>query len=348
MLCALILAGGKGTRFWPLSTEEKPKQFLNLIGNNSMIQMTVNRIKPIIPIERIFVCTAQKYVDMVMAQLPELPARNIIIEPEGRNTAPCITLSALVIKRYFGDANMVVLASDHLIRDEDEFRSILQASNKLIIENKKATLVLGITPSRAETGFGYIKCNEIVRTIDNYNVINVEHFVEKPSKENAEQYLSEGRYLWNAGMFLWSIDNMLNKIKMYSSDIYEKLHEIETVKEEKLQNLINDNYCKCQEISIDYAVLEKDSNIYTIPCDIGWDDVGTWNAVERYRKKDVNNNIFDKNVKVIESKSNIVINNEKKLIMIGLKDTMILETEKNIFIVNKDYVVNLKDYKEII
>ena len=157
MLTALIMAGGKGTRFWPLSTEEKPKQFLNLIGEETMIQMTVNRIKPIIPIERIFVCTGAMYVDLVKEQIPELPERNIIVEPEGRNTAPCITLSAFVIKKYYEDSTMVVLPSDHLIKNEEEFRNVVIHANEFIKYNDNAIITLGMKPSRPEVGYGYIK-----------------------------------------------------------------------------------------------------------------------------------------------------------------------------------------------
>lgn len=173
MLCALIMAGGKGTRFWPLSTEEKPKQFLNLIGDKTMIQMTIDRVKPIIPIERIFVCTGEKYIDLVKEQLPELPEKNIIVEPEGRNTAPCIALSALIIKRYYKDATMVVLPSDHLISNEDRFRNILLDGEEYLKENGKSILTLGMTPNRAETGYGYIKFTEYKSLVNNSEVIIV-------------------------------------------------------------------------------------------------------------------------------------------------------------------------------
>ena len=168
MLTALIMAGGKGTRFWPLSTEEKPKQFLNLIGEETMIQMTVNRIKPIIPIERIFVCTGSMYVNLVKEQLPELPERNIIVEPEGRNTTPCIALSAFVIKKYYEDATMVVLPSDHLIKDEEEFRNVVTNANKFIENNDNAIITLGMKPSRPEVGYGYIKYGNDEEEVNGY------------------------------------------------------------------------------------------------------------------------------------------------------------------------------------
>ncbi|EGT3616924.1 mannose-1-phosphate guanylyltransferase [Clostridium perfringens] len=348
MLCALIMAGGKGTRFWPLSTEEKPKQFLNLIGDKTMIQMTMERVKPIIPIERIFVCTGEKYVDLVKEQLPELPVKNIIVEPEGRNTAPCIALSALVIKRYYKNATMVVLPSDHLISNENRFREILLDGESYLKENDKSILTLGMTPNRAETGYGYIKFTEEKSLVNNSAVIKVEKFVEKPNKEKAEEYLADGSYLWNGGMFLWTVDNIINKVKEHIPNTYEALKGIEEVDEEKLQEFINNNYKKTDSISVDYAILENADEIRVIPSDIGWDDIGTWRAVERYRKKDNYNNIINGNVRVIESKSNMAINRDKKVVMIGVEDIMTVETEDAIFIVKKDYMDNLRDYENII
>lgn len=348
MLTALIMAGGKGTRFWPLSTEEKPKQFLNLIGDKTMIQMTVDRIKPVIPIERIFICTGEKYVDLVKGQLPELPERNIIVEPEGRNTAPCIALSAFIIKRYYKDAAMAVLPSDHLIKDENEFRNIVLSADEFIKNNDEAIITLGMKPTRAETGYGYIKYSNEKQVTNNHDFIRVEAFVEKPDKEKAEVYINEGNYLWNGGMFLWSVGNILNNIKKYSPNTYEALHLLDIAKEEQIQEIINNNYKNTESISIDYSVLEKSKDIYVVPSDFGWDDIGTWKALERYKKKDKDDNIIEGNARVIDSNSNIAMNNGKRIVMIGIEDVMTLETDDCIFIVNKDYMDNLRDYKNII
>ncbi|MFT8342182.1 MAG: mannose-1-phosphate guanylyltransferase [Clostridium beijerinckii] len=348
MLCALIMAGGKGTRFWPLSTEEKPKQFLKLIGKDTMIQMTVNRIKPIIPIERIFVCTGEKYVNLVKEQLPGLPEKNIIIEPEGRNTTPCIALSAFVIRRYYKDASMIVLPSDHLIKDEYKFRNIVQKANNFVENNEEAIITLGMKPDRPETGYGYIKYTNKAEEKSGFDIFKVDKFVEKPNEEKAKQYLEDGSYLWNGGMFLWKASNIIDEIKKYSPETYEAIHEIEVVKEELLQDLINDRYHKTESISIDYAVLEKSTNVHVIPNEIGWDDIGTWKAVERYKEKDINDNILYGNARVIESKCNIAINSCKRVVMIGIDDVMTLETEDSIYIVNKEYMENLRDYKNIV
>lgn len=348
MLCALIMAGGKGTRFWPLSTEEKPKQFLNLIGEETMIQMTVNRIKPIIPIERVFVCAGEMYVDLVKEQLPELPEQNIIVEPEGRNTAPCIALSAFVIKKYYKDANMIVLPSDHLISDEEEFRNVIKNADEFVKENKGAIITLGMEPTRAETGYGYIRYGNDERVINNHKVIKVDAFVEKPNKEKAKAYIKEGNYLWNGGMFLWSADNILSQIEKYSNDTYKALKDIETVDNEEIQELINDNYHKTEAISIDYAVMEKSDSIYVVPSRFGWDDVGSWEALDRYREKDDKGNVLVGNAKVIDSHGNLVISSSHDIVVEGLKDIYVIENDGKILVGNKSNVANVKELKKII
>ncbi|WP_089966581.1 mannose-1-phosphate guanylyltransferase [Clostridium gasigenes] len=348
MLCALIMAGGKGTRFWPLSTEKKPKQFLNLIGEETMIQTTVNRIIPIIPIERVFVCTAAIYVDLVKEQLPEIPDRNIIVEPQGRNTAPCIALSALVIKKYYKNANMVVLPADHLIRNEEKFREIIEISNEYLKENKKAIVTLGMKPDRPEIGYGYIKYGNEGLKIRGNSVIKVEKFVEKPNLETAKTYLENGSYLWNGGMFLWNIENILNEIKTYLPNTYEAIKGIEDVKEEELQILINNEYGKTDSISIDYGILEKSNEIYVVPSEIGWDDVGSWEAIERYRERDTMGNIHVGNINSIDSQDNLVIASNQKVIIDGLSGIYVIENNGQIIIGNKENVSNIKKLKSIV
>ena len=343
MLCALIMAGGKGTRFWPLSTEDKPKQFLKLIGDKTMIQMTVERILPIIPMDRIYICTGERYVDLIKEQVPNLSVENIIIEPEGRNTAPCITLSSLVIKRKYKDATMVVLPSDHLIENEDKFRDIILKANKYLDTNNKAIVTLGMSPTRPETGYGYIKYDNNT----NMEMLKVDRFVEKPDKETAEKYLKEGNYLWNGGMFLWKVNTILSEVKKYIPNTYEVLSEIENVSDENLQEVINSNYSKTDEISIDYAVLEKSNDIYVVKSDIGWDDIGTWMAMERYREKDNYENIYDENTISIDSRNSLVIgNSDKQVIMIGVDNIATIVSDDGIYIVKKSLLENLKDFKE--
>ena len=348
MLTALIMAGGKGTRFWPLSTEEKPKQFLNLIGEETMIQMTVNRIKPIIPIERIFVCTGEMYVDLVKEQLPELPERNIIIEPEGRNTAPCIALSAMVIERYYKNSNMVVLPSDHLINDEEEFRNTLLAADSFIKEKDEAIVTLGMNPTRPEVGYGYIKySNEVLKSND-FRVIKVDDFVEKPNLDTAKKYLREGNYLWNGGMFIWSINNIINQIKMYSPNTYNSLINIMEVREDKLQETINSNYENTEATSIDYAVLEKSKDVYVIPSNFGWDDVGSWEALDRYRDKDESGNVLVGQSKAVKANNNLVISSSNRVVVEGLSDIYVIENDGKVLVGHKSNVANVKELKNIV
>lgn len=348
MLCALIMAGGKGTRFWPLSTEEKPKQFLNLIGEDTMIQMTVNRIKPIIPIERIFVCTGEMYVDLVKEQLPELPEKNIIVEPEGRNTAPCIALSAFIINKYYEDATMVVLPSDHLIKDENEYRSIINDADRFVNNNKNAIITLGMKPSRAETGYGYIKIGEEKNSLNSHEVIKVDAFVEKPDKKTAEEYLDNGSYLWNGGTFIWSAKNILEQIRKYSPDTYEALKDIEEIDERWLKYLIKAQYSETQAISIDYAVMEKSRDIYVIPSDFIWDDVGSWEALDRYREKDRFGNIYVGNTKVVDGRNNLIISSSNSIVVEGLSDIYVIENGGKILVGHKSNVANVKALKNII
>lgn len=346
MLCALIMAGGKGTRFWPLSTEKKPKQFLNLIGDKTMIQMTVDRIRPIIPIERIFVCTGDSYVDLVKSQLPDIPEKNIIVEPEGRNTAPCIALSAMIIKKYYNDATMVVLPSDHLIKNEDSFRNILLDGEKYLKENDKAILTLGMTPNRPETGYGYIKFSKDKTYINNNEVIKVDKFVEKPNLEKALEYLADGSYLWNGGMFIWTVNNILDQIEEFIPKTYNALKNIEQINVNELQGYINENYGKTDSISVDYAILEKSNEIYVIPSDFGWDDVGSWEALDRYREKDDNGNIFIGKINSIDSNNNLIISKNHNVIIHGLNDIYIIENDGNIIVGKKEEVSKIKSLKE--
>lgn len=347
MLCALIMAGGKGTRFWPLSTEKKPKQFLNLIGEDTMIQMTVKRIKPIIPIERIFVCTGERYVNLVKEQLPELPERNIIVEPEGRNTAPCIALSAFVIKKYYKDANMVVLPSDHLIKDEEEFRNVIESANEFVNNNDEAIITLGMEPKRAETEYGYIRYGTVEKKSNNHKVIKVDSFVEKPNKKKAKEYIKEGSYLWNGGMFLWSVDNILEQISKHSNVTYKALEKIEEVNEESMQSFINSNYKYTEAISIDYAVLEKSKDIYVVPSNFGWDDVGSWESLDRYRVKDKYGNILLGSAKVVKSESNLVISSTHDIVVEGLKDIYVIENDGKILVGQKSNVSNVKELRNL-
>lgn len=289
MFCALIMAGGKGTRFWPKSTEEKPKQFLNLIADKTMIQLTYNRLLKIMPKERIFVVTGERYKKQVQNNLTDLPEKNIIIEPEGRNTAPCILLACLYIKEIYKDATVAVVPSDHAIKNTDEFCNVLQIANSYVEnENRDAIVTIGITPNRPETGYGYIKLKD-----KDGQVIKVDKFVEKPNLEKAKEYLEAGEYLWNAGMFIFDINSMLKELEANYSG-YNVLKELPSIEEKEYTKKLKKLYPECESISIDYAVMEKSQSIYVVPGDFGWDDIGTWTSLERYIAKDESENILSR------------------------------------------------------
>lgn len=341
MLCALIMAGGKGERFWPLSTEEKPKQFLNLLGEETMIQMTVNRLKDIIPLERIFVVTGKRYVNLVKEQVPLLPERNIIVEPVGRNTAPCIGLSAFVIEKYYKDATIVVLPSDHLIRDEKKFQNSILAGYEFIKLENEAIVTLGMKPDRPETGYGYINYAYIKENINGFEIRKVNKFVEKPDLDTAKKYISCGDFLWNGGMFIWKSSNIFNLTNKYLHDTYMILNEIAVASESEFEDILEEKYELLESVSIDYGIMEKAPSIYVIPSDFGWDDVGNWSSIERYKEKDVNGNVVNQNAVTYNSENNIILTN-KKIVLNDIRNLIIVETDDCIMISSKEQEQNIK------
>lgn len=346
MVNILIMAGGQGTRFWPLSTPEKPKQFLNLLDEKSMIQLTVDRIKEIYGIEHIYVCTSEKYVELVKKQLPELPIENIIIEPCGRNTAPCILLSTLYIENKHGESEIVVLPSDHMITNNNKFIEILKVANEYVMYNKKAILTLGIEPTRPETGYGYIKKANQDKIIDQYTIYNVDSFVEKPNLEVARVYFESRNYLWNAGMFIFNSKTMINLYKEHYKQGFKLLQELDFNKENYYLKL-QENYAKCEAISVDYAIMEKCDSLYVIPCEFGWDDIGTWKSVSRYIKKDERQNVLKGNIRSFKANDNIAIslNNNKEIVLVDCEDIYCIETEDRIYIGKKDKIENISELR---
>ncbi|MBC8061954.1 MAG: mannose-1-phosphate guanylyltransferase [Clostridiaceae bacterium] len=348
MLCALIMCGGKGERFWPLSTDEKPKQFLKLLGEDTMLQMTVNRLLGLIPIEQIFIVTDSKYVQLVKEQLKNIPSRNIIEEPVGKNTAPCIALSAFIIDRYYKNAIITVVPSDHLIKNEEKFLEVINCGYEFISMNNDAVITIGIKPDRAETGYGYIKYNLRVDEIDPQEIYSVEKFVEKPDLDTAIAYLEEGSYLWNAGMFIWNVNTILKLNEKYLPLNYEMLLEIAVSEEKDFSQVLHSNYERLESISVDYGIMEKAEKIYVIEGDFGWDDVGTWNSVERIRAKDRNGNVSTGETKSIDGKNNILISSNKKIVLVGLSNIFVVESDELIFIGSKDSIKDIKEIKNLV
>lgn len=337
MLCALIMAGGKGTRFWPLSTEEKPKQFLNLLGSESMLQMTYNRISKLVPKDRIFISTGIRYRDLVFKQLKGISQENIIIEPESRNTASCICLSSLYIKKKFDNCNVVVLPSDHLIEDESEFLNTIICAENFLNENIKGIVTFGIKPNRAETGYGYINS----KFSNSCKINKVNSFVEKPDYKTAVKYISMGNYYWNSGIFVWNVNLILSLIEKFLNNTYEILRPILDLPFNKCEEFINKNYKLTEDISIDYGVMEKYNDIFVIEGKFGWDDVGSWSSVDRYGEKDNNGNVLNSRGVLMKSNNNIILT-KKKILLNNVDDLIVVETDDCILVSSKKHAQDIK------
>lgn len=341
---ALIMAGGRGERFWPKSRKNLPKQFLSLTSDGkTMIQLTVERILPLVSIDDIYIATNSDYKSLILEQLPNIPEENILCEPVSRNTAPCIGLGATHISKKYEEAIMIVLPSDHLIRYNSMFINVLK--DACDVASKGNNLVtIGITPDYPETGYGYIKFNP---NNCQGRSFEVERFVEKPNLEVAKEYLASEEYLWNSGMFVWKISSILHNIEQFMPETFLGLSSIkEGIGTSNQDVILEKEYLNFPSISIDYGIMEKCDNIYTIPGAFGWDDVGSWLAVERIKKTNEYGNIVDGNVITIES-NNCIIEADKKLIAtVGVEDLIIVDTEDATLICDKQSANNIKKVLE--
>lgn len=341
---ALIMAGGRGERFWPKSRKNLPKQFLSLTDDGkTMIQLTIERILPLVDIENIYIATNRDYKPLVLEQLPNLPEENILCEPVGRNTAPCIGLGAVHIAKKHQDALMMVLPSDHLIKFNNMFLNTLKDACEVAEENTNL-VTIGITPDYPETGYGYIKFDS---DICNKRAFKVERFVEKPSLELAKEYLASEEYLWNSGMFVWKVSSILKNIQQFMPDTYEGLMKIsDAIGTTEQEPALQKEFLNFISQSIDYGIMEKANNIYIIPGTFGWDDVGSWLAVERIKKSNEYGNVVTGNIITINT-HNCIIQGDKKLIAtVGLEDVIIVDTQDATLICAKDGAADIKKVTE--
>ncbi len=341
---ALIMAGGKGERFWPRSRKAYPKQFIDIMGcGKTMIQLTVDRILPLTAMEDIYIVTNEQYKQLVREQLPQLPEENILCEPEGRNTAPCIGLGAAYMLRRNEDAVMMVLASDHLIKQEDCYREIMKEAIS-VAEQEENLVTIGITPSYPETGYGYIKRNMQIAL---GSAREVERFVEKPNRETAEKYLQSGEYLWNSGMFVWKASTYMKAMKNFLPDIYEGLCRIQaSIGTEKEGEVLRKEFMAMRSISVDYGILEKANRIYAFSGEFGWDDVGSWLAVERFRDVDESNNLLTGNVVTVGVQNCIIEANKRLIAAVGLDGLVVVDTEDATLIGDKLHIEEIKKVLE--
>lgn len=349
MVYAVIMAGGSGTRFWPKSTKKYPKQFLNLFGEGTMIQNTANRIREIIPQERILVVTNDDYVDIVKEQLPKVPDTNIVGEPVAKNTAPCVAIAAELLLKQDPDAVMVVLPADHHITDPDEFQNILNAA---IAKAKEGSdlVTIGIKPDRPETGFGYIHADDSqVELLKERSIEKVRGFKEKPDVNTAQKFLDDGNYYWNSGMFIWRADSVLKEFSTQLPDMHELLKNISEDLYTDLHNAaINEFYFDCDSISIDYGIMEGAKSVFVVPGEFGWNDVGSWTAVYDLGEKNKDqNSIQAVNVTFAGSQKNLVVSNSGKMIsLVGMENVAVVETEDAILVCDLNQAQGVKEIVE--
>ena len=331
----VILAGGAGSRFWPISSEELPKQFLDILGcGRTLIQLTLERFNGLIPKENVWVVTAEKYREIVMEQLPEIPSGNILCEPCRRNTAPCICYVSWKIKKLNTKANIVVSPSDHLVVDIQAFQSAIDDSLSFAAETD-AVVTFGLKPTRPETGYGYIKADLTYSSSRKHNIFRVDEFKEKPTLEVAKEYIQSPNYLWNSGIFVWNVNTIINVFRVYEpevSSIFEGLMPYYGT--DKEQNKIDESYPQCKNISVDYAILEKAEEIFVFPASFSWSDLGTWNSLREQSDMDKYGNVcIGDNIKLYDIYNTIVHTcNKKEVIVEGLDGYVVAEKEGKLLV----------------
>ena len=346
---AIIMAGGVGSRFWPWSRTAQPKQFLDVLGTGkTLIQQTFERITQICPSENILIITNKKYADTIAKQIPQMPGENIISEPKGKNTAPCIAYGAFKIKKQNPDANILVAPSDHIILKEDLFARVVQEGFNYVSQNN-VLLTIGIKPHKPETGYGYIQSDAKVIKEDSgkWQLSSVDAFREKPDLETAKSFLASGDYFWNAGIFIWSVDSILASMKQHLPEMYGQFETYEpdfnTGAERKAIETIFD---QCQSISIDYGVMEKAKNVVVISTDIGWSDLGSWSALHELSDTDSQNNTSNSNQTLFYNSNNCIVRalDNKVAVIEGLDDYIVVEEEQALLICRKQNEQMIKQF----
>lgn len=341
---AVIMAGGIGSRFWPESRNNHPKQFLDILNTGkSLIQWTYERFKKFIPNENIYVVTHKKYIDKVREHLPGLPMANIVAEPSRKNTAPCIAYTAYKIQKKDPEARMICSPADHLILDQELFSKIC-LNGLQFVEKEPALLTLGIKPSRPDTGYGYIQFDTNPCADQIYKV---KTFTEKPNEELASTFLKSGDFLWNAGIFLWHVQTIVEAFRQYQpelSEVFEQAHDkLNTEEEADAMEFV---YSQCVNISIDYAVMEKADNVFVKPANFGWSDLGTWNSAYDNMDKDyLSNAVSGKNVRIVDATRCMVKTPDEKLVVLqGLDNFIVVDTKDVLLICSKDREQQIRDY----
>lgn len=334
-LYAVIMAGGSGTRLWPRSRKKTPKQLLDIVSSKTMIQETVERLSPLIDGTRTIVVVGELHFEEIDQQLAQVPTENILVEPEGKNTAPCIGLAAVHIRARHKDAIMAVLPSDHLIKNSNRFRKIVKAA-AAVARARDSLVTIGIQPTFPETGYGYVQIGKKVDTVEGEDVYKVVAFKEKPTRPTARKFLKSGKYMWNSGMFVWSADTILEQIRTHLPELHKGLMKIEaSFGKSNEAKVLEKVYGSIESESIDFGVMEKTKDVMLLKGDFGWDDIGSWAAMEQLWPKDKDGNFLNADVVSIESTGNIIHSTKKLVAVIGLKDIVIIETEDALLVCAK-------------
>lgn len=345
----VIMAGGIGSRFWPMSTPERPKQFVDVLGTGrTFIQMTVDRFKGILPPENVWVVTSQAYKDIVAEQLPEVPQGNILLEPCRRNTAPCIAYAAWRIKSIDSKATIVVSPSDHLVLDTPEFQRVVKSAMDFA-STSDAIVTLGMKPTRPETGYGYIQTDMSCPSARNKEIYRVDAFREKPDLATAEKYIRKPNMLWNAGIFIWNVSTIVNALRVYAPEINEVFENLLPLYgTDKEQDAINENFPKCESISVDYAILEKSEEIYCFPASFGWSDLGTWGSLRENVSRDNNGNaVIGDNVQTYETRDCVIhCSEERRVVVQGLDGYIVAEKDNTLLICKLSEEQRIKQFSE--
>ncbi len=333
----VIMAGGVGSRFWPMSTADRPKQFIDVLGvGKSLLQLTYQRFGDFCPLDNVWVVTNKKYVALVHEQLPDIPAENILQEPCRRNTAPCIAYVSWRIKARDPKANVVVTPSDHIVTDETEFRRIIGLCMDFT-EDSDAIVTLGMKPNRPETGYGYIKADLSMNSLRQKEIFRVDKFKEKPDYDTAKEYIKDSSYFWNAGIFIWSVSTIVNAFRVYQpaiAKIFENLTPVYGTAEEQAR--IDAVYPECENISVDYAIMERVEEIFVCPADFGWSDLGTWGSLQMQTKRDLyGNSLIGHNIQMYESHNCIVHTLQQKQVVIQGLDNYIVAEKDGILLICK-------------
>ncbi len=343
----IIMAGGIGSRFWPLSRVVKPKQFLDILGvGRTFLQQTFDRFSQIIPLENFLVVTSTKYKDLVLEQLPQLKEEQVLLEPLRRNTAPCIAYATYKIKTINPYANLVVAPSDHVILKEEQFIKQIKKGLKFAAE-KNALLTLGVKPSRPETGYGYIQIKKKVEFNNIDNLYKVKTFTEKPDLDMARIFVESGEFFWNSGIFIWSLSSIIDAFEEHLdnvSSLFQKGLKLYNTPDEI--HFIKKTYSECQGISIDYGVMEKAKNVFVLTADFGWSDLGTWSSLYENKEKDEKGNVISgDNILTYDTKNCIVdISDEKVAVLQGLDGYIIAESNDTLMICKKEDEQQIKKF----